>query len=67
MVFKTRLGYRKTISGRIRGTGKGRIYIKVGITPFNVFSVVCDKVESLDFNVWPIEEHLLCESLSETL
>ena len=37
MVFKTRLGYRKTISGRIRGTGEGRIYIKVVITPFNVF------------------------------
>ena len=37
MVFQTRLGYRKKISGPICRTGEGRIYIKVVIILFNAF------------------------------
>ena len=35
MVFQTRLGYRKKISGPIFRTGEGRIYIKAVILLFN--------------------------------
>ena len=53
MVFQTRLGYRKKISGPICRTGEGRIYIKVVIILFNAFQWFVKRlnpIASLDFN-----------------
>ena len=53
MVFQTRLGYRKKISGPICRTGEGRIYIKVVIILFNAFQCFVKRlnpIASLDFN-----------------
>ena len=53
MVFQTRLGYRKKISGPICRTGEGRIYIKVVIILFNAFQwfvKMLNPIASLDFN-----------------
>ena len=68
MVFQTRLGYRKKISGPICRTGEGRIYIKVVILLFNAFQWFVKRlnpIASLDFNYEPLKEHLLSESLSK--
>ena len=53
MVFQTRLGYRKKISGPICRTGEGTIYIKVVIILFNAFQWFVKRlnpIASLDFN-----------------
>ena len=47
MIFKIRLGYRKIISGLIRGIGEGRIYVKLGIPFFNIFQWFV-----ISFNHW---------------
>ena len=68
MVFQTRLGYRKKISGPIFRTGEGRIYIKVVSLLFNAFQWFVKRlnpIASLDFNYEPLKEHLLSESLSK--
>ena len=49
MVFQTRLGYRKKISGPICRTGEGRIYIKVVIILFNAFQWFVKRFESDSF------------------
>ena len=65
MVFQTRLGYRKKISGPICRTGEGRIYIKVVILLFNAFQWFVkslNPVASLDFNYELLKEHLFTET-----